>query len=200
MMVFVAIAISYLDRQALPVAVAAIQKDIPLSNTQFGALSSMFLLAYAFMYAGGGALIDALGTRRGFLLIMIFWSLACASHSLATGFLMLAASRFLLGVGEGGGFPAATKVIAEWFPAKERSTAMGIVNAGTALGGVAAPPLIALVITASDWRAVFIVTGIVGFVWAVWWWRAYYPPEQHPRLGAAERASQTRWDTGIGTG
>src|SRR6187455_2398295 len=131
LLVCVAIAISYLDRQSLPVAVAAIQRDIPLTNTQFGALSSVFLFAYALMYAGGGALIDRLGTKRGFLLIMVFWSLACASHSLATAFWMLAASRFLLGVGEGGGFPAATKVIAEWFQASERSTAMGFVNAGT---------------------------------------------------------------------
>jgi ACS family hexuronate transporter-like MFS transporter len=146
LLVCAAIAISYLDRQALPVAIAAIQRDIPLTNTEFGALNSMFLLAYAFMYAGGGALIDWLGTRRGFLTIMIFWSLACASHSLATGFWMLAASRFLLGAGEGGGFPAATKVIAEWFPAQDRSTAMGVVNAGTAVGAVVAPPAIAAII------------------------------------------------------
>jgi len=139
--VCVAIAISYLDRQSLPVAVAAIQKDIPLTNTQFGALTSIFLLAYALMYAGGGALVDRLGTRRGFLLIMIVWSLACASHSLAASFWMLAASRFLLGAGEGGGFPAATKVIAERFPIGERSTAMGLVNAGTAIGGVVSPIL-----------------------------------------------------------
>jgi len=181
LLVFVAIAISYLDRQALPVAVAAIQKDIPLTNTQFGALSSMFLLAYAFMYAGGGALIDRLGTRRGFLIIMIFWSLACASHSLATGFVMLAASRFLLGVGEGGGFPAATKVVAEWFTAKERSTAMGIVNAGTAVGAVVAPPAIAAIILYGNWRFVFIAFGIVGLLWAVWWHLAY--PSTPPQAG-----------------
>jgi MFS transporter, ACS family, hexuronate transporter len=179
LLVFVAIAISYLDRQALPVAVAAIQVDIPLSNTQFGALSSMFLLAYALMYAGGGALIDRLGTRRGFLIIMVFWSLACASHSLALAFWMLLVSRFLLGVGEGGGFPAATKVIAEWFPARERSTAMGVVNAGTAAGAVIAPPAIAAIVTYGNWRLVFIVFGIVGLLWAVWWSRAYpaAPPE-----------------------
>ena len=139
-----AIAISYLDRQTLPVAVAAIQRDIPLTNTQFGALQSSFLLAYALMYTGGGAL-DRSRSARGAdsSLIMVVWSLACASHGLATGFWMLAASRFLLGVGEGGGFPAATKAVAEWFPARERSTAMGIVNAGTAVGAVVAPPAIA---------------------------------------------------------
>ena len=100
---------------------------------------------------------------------------------------MLAVSRLLLGAGEGGGFPAATRAVAEWFPTRERSTAMGIINAGTALGGVAAPPLIALVLTVADWRTVFSLTGVVGAVWSVWWWQAYYPPEQHPRLTAAER-------------
>ena len=116
LLVSAAIAISYLDRQALPVAVKAIEADIPLTNTQFGELTSSFLLAYALMYTGGGVIVDRLGTRRGLLTIMIFWSLACASHSLAGGFGLLVVSRFLLGMGEGGGFPAATKVIAEWFP------------------------------------------------------------------------------------
>ena len=186
-LVSAAIAISYLDRQALPVAIKAIQRDIPVSNEQFSLLQSAFLIAYAVMYAGGGKLIDVFGTRAAFLAIMLFWSAACASHALATSVGMLAVSRLLLGAGEGGGFPAATRAVAEWFPTRERSTAMGIINAGTALGGVAAPPLIALVLTTSDWRTVFYLTGVVGVVWAVWWWRAYYPPEQHPRLTAAER-------------
>jgi ACS family hexuronate transporter-like MFS transporter len=170
-MVTAAIGISYLDRQSLPVAVAAIQRDIPLSNTEFGALSSCFLLAYAVMYAGGGALVDRLGTKRGFLLIMTFWSVACASQSLAMGFGMLAISRFLLGAGEGGGFPAATKVIAEWFPVSERSTAMGLVNAGTAIGAVVAPPAIAFILLESNWRAVFVACGLVGLLWSLWWAR-----------------------------
>ena len=173
LLVCVAIAISYLDRQSLPVAVAAIQRDIPLTNTQFGALSSVFLFAYALAYAGGGVLIDRLGTRRGFLVIMVFWSLACASHGLATSVWMLAGSRFLLGAGEGGGFPAATKVIAEWFPVRERSTAMGIVNAGTAVGAVVAPPAIAAILIYSNWRWVFVACGAVGLVWAVWWWSSF---------------------------
>jgi ACS family hexuronate transporter-like MFS transporter len=171
-----AIAISYLDRQSLPVAVAAIQREIPLTNTQFGALTSIFLLAYALMYAGGGALIDRWGTRHGFTIIMIFWSLACASHGAATGFVMLAASRFLLGAGEGGGFPAATKVIAEWFPVRERSTAMGLVNAGTAIGAVVAPPAIATILTHGSWRWVFVACGAAGLIWTLWWTAMYAPP------------------------
>lgn len=193
-MVTAAIGISYLDRQSLPVAIAAIQHDIPLSNTEFGALSSCFLLSYALMYAGGGALVDRLGTKRGFLLIMTFWSLACASQSLAVSFGMLAISRFLLGAGEGGGFPAATKVIAEWFPIRERSTAMGLVNAGTAVGAVVAPPAIAAILTVSSWRAVFVACGGVGLLWSLWWARAM--PAQPTASAVAAMDPQARGDRG----
>ena len=172
-LVSVAIAISYLDRQTLPVAVQAISKDIPLSNGQFSALQSAFLFSYALMYAGGGKLVDLMGTQRGFMVIMLFWSLACASHALAASFAMLLTSRFLLGVGEGGGFPAATRAVAEWFPAKERATAMGIINAGTAVGAVAAPPLIAAVLGYSNWRWIFVLTGGLGILWVVWWRFSY---------------------------
>ena len=158
-LVSAAIAISYLDRQTLPVAIQAIERDIPVSNEQFSFLQSSFLVSYALMYAGGGRLVDVLGTRTGFLIIMVFWSLACASHGLAASVGMLAVSRFLLGLGEGGGFPAATRAVAEWFPVHERSTAMGIINAGTAVGGIVSAPLIALVLSTSDWRTVFFLTG-----------------------------------------
>jgi ACS family hexuronate transporter-like MFS transporter len=186
-LVSAAIAISYLDRQTLPVAIKAIERDIPISNEQFSLLQTAFLIPYAVMYAGGGKLMDVVGTRMGMLAIMLFWSIACASHGLATSFGMLVVSRLLLGMGEGGGFPAATRAVAEWFPVTERSTAMGIINAGTAVGGVIAPPLLALIITRADWRAVFYVTGLIGVAWAVWWWYAYYPPERHPKLAADER-------------
>jgi MFS transporter, ACS family, hexuronate transporter len=139
------------------------------------------------MYAGGGALIDRLGTRRGFIVIMIAWSLACAAHGLATGLRSLALSRFLLGAGEGGGFPAATKAVAEWFPARERSTAMGIINAGTAVGAVIAPPLIAAIVLYANWRWAFYTCGAAGLLWTVWWWASYHPPSEHAGLSAAER-------------
>jgi ACS family hexuronate transporter-like MFS transporter len=172
-----AIAISYLDRQTLPVAVHAITRDIPLSNEQFSYLQSAFLLAYALMYAGGGKLSDALGTRRGFFVIMLFWSVACASHGLALNFAMLAASRFLLGVGEGGGFPAATRAVAEWFPVNERATAMGIINAGTAVGAVVAPPMIAGILLIANWRWIFLAAGGMGLLWSIWWRISYRDPD-----------------------
>lgn len=182
-----AIAISYFDRQTLPIAIHVIQKEIPVSNGQFSHLQAAFLAAYALMYAGSGKLMDVLGTRRGFLLIMIWWSLACASQGLATSVPLLAVSLFLLGMGEGGGFPAATKAMAEWFPARERSTAMGLMNAGTALGAVAAPPLIALTLAHLSWRWVFFLAGAVGLTWTVWWIRDYQPAALHPRLSSDER-------------
>ena len=123
-MVAIAIAISYFDRQTLPVAIAAIQHNIPLSDQQFSYLQTGFLLSNAAMYVGGGRLLDLLGTRKGFLLIMLWWSIACALHGLANGFMMLLAARFLLGAGEGGAFPAATRVISEWIEPAQRATAM----------------------------------------------------------------------------
>jgi ACS family hexuronate transporter-like MFS transporter len=187
-LITVAIAISYLDRQTLPIAVDAVRRDIPISNTEFADLQVAFLVAYGLMYAGGGKLIDVLGTRRGFFVIMIFWSLACASHGLATAFWMLAVSRFLLGLGEGGGFPAATKAVAEWFPVQQRSSAMGLINAGTAVGAVIAPPAIAVIIGLAGWRWVFLLAGASGLAWTLWWLIEYFPPAQHPRLTDHERS------------
>lgn len=190
-LVSVAIAISYLDRQTLPIAIGEIQREFPISNSVKAFLDSAFLLTYGLMYVGGGRLMDVLGTRRGFLIIMIFWSLACASHGIAGGVFMLAASRLLLGIGEGGGFPAATRVVAEWFPVKDRATAMGIINAGTGVGGVIAPPLIAAIITniawlgISSWRWVFFITGAVGLLWTLWWAKAYFTPTDKGAVKAA---------------
>ena len=195
-LVSAAIAISYLDRQTLPVAVNAIGKDIALSNQQFSTLQSAFLFAYAFMYAGGGKLADALGTRRGFTVIMIFWSLACASHALALSFAMLVVSRFLLGMGEGGGFPAATRAVAEWFPTHERASAMGIINAGTAVGAVIAPPLIAVILSFCNWRWIFVISGAMGLLWTAWWRLSYVSPQQGPEVNASDdgdSAAHVRW-------
>lgn len=186
-LVSAAIAISYLDRQTLPVAVKAIGRDIPLTNEQFSYLQSAFLLAYAFMYAGGGKLADALGTKRGFTVIMLFWSFACLSQGFALNFAMLAVSRFLLGAGEGGGFPAATRAVAEWFPVKDRATAMGIINGGTAVGAVAAPPLIAGILAFANWRWIFFLSGALGALWTLWWVFSYFVPKS---AGDEDRASE----------
>ncbi len=149
MLVSVAIAISYLDRQTLPVAIKAIERTFRSRTSSSRSLQSSFLIAYAVMYAGGGKLMDVFGTRAASSAIMMFWSLACAQPRARDRALACSAvSRLLLGMGEGGGFPAATRAVAEWFPVNERSTAMGIINAGTARRRRVAPPLIALVLHA----------------------------------------------------
>ncbi len=200
-----AIVLSYLDRQTLPWTLSQIHADYPFSDQIKALFDSSFLIAYGLMYLGGGWLLDRLGTRRGFLLVMIFWSLASASQGFAANYglppvfgmsfalVMLVASRCLLGMGEGGGFPAATRVVAEWFPVQERSTAMGIINAGTAVGAVVAPWLIFLVLNYTGWfglaawRWVFFVSGALGLLWTVWWICAYRPMHRHPGLSDAER-------------
>jgi len=181
-MVGAAIAISYLDRQTLPWAITRIQSDIPIGYQTKAFLDSAFLVTYGLMYLGGGWLLDRIGTRRGFLIIMTFWSLACASQGLAGDVIALAASRLLLGMGEGGGFPAATRAIAEWFSPADRASAMGVVNAGTAVGAVVAAPLIALILShvgwvgLSSWRWVFFITGALGLAWGCWWLASYRTP------------------------
>ena len=173
LMVTAAIAISYFDRQTLPVAISSIQHNIPISNQQFSYLQTAFLLAYAATYVIGGRLLDLLGTRRGFMLIMVWWSVACALHGAASGMALLLVARFLLGMGEGGAFPAAARVVSEWIEPQDRSTAMGIINAGTAVGSVLAAPLVGFVLLTLGWRAVFVLSGSVGIAWVIWWWVAY---------------------------
>jgi len=183
-MIAVAIAISYLDRQTLPWAIKYIEADIPIGNQTKAFLDSAFLATYGLMYLGGGWLLDRVGTRAGFLAIMVFWSLACASHGFAGGIAALVVSRLLLGMGEGGGFPAATRAVAEWFPPERRAAAMGLVNAGTAVGAVIAPPLIAGVLAygnwfgLASWRWVFFLTGSLGLAWALWWFLTYRTPTE----------------------
>ena len=139
------------------------------------------------MYVIGGKLVDVLGTRIGYVLIISWWSIANILHGLVNSFLGLGIARFLLGVGEGGGFPASAKAVSEWFPEKERSLAFGIFNTGSSLGAVVAPPLIALIIIDFDWRWLFFITGSMGLVWAVLWLRTYSKPEKSRFLSACER-------------
>lgn len=186
-LITVAVAIGYLDRQALAVSIKAIEADFAVSDQQFGILQTLFFMAYACMYMGGGRLMDALGTRRGFFLIMVWWSLACAAHGLADGFGMLAAGRLMLGLALGGTFPAGAKAIAEWFPSQERSTAMGMINGGGSVGAVIAPPLFALVLAYLPWPWVFYLSGALGLVCAAWWLYSYHPASEYPRLSPKER-------------
>jgi len=182
----IATAINYLDRMTLPVVISQLQQKFGITEGQFGALNSLFLLAYAIMYAGGGRISDWLGTRLGYALMMIWWSLSCAAHGLVNGFKGLAVFRFSLGIGEGGSFPTSAKTVSEWFPARERSTAFGMFNTGSAIGSVIAPPLLALIVVLLSWRWVFIISGSFGIIWAVYWLLTYHIPSKHPRITQSE--------------
>ncbi len=174
---------NYLDRMTLAVAIIAISQSFEVTDSQYAQISSYFLIAYAIMYAGGGRLIDKLGTYWGFLIINIFWGLAVMSHGIANSFIGLALSRFFLGIGEGGGFPAACKAVSEWFPARERSTAFGIFNAGSSIGSVVAVPLFSAIMLYLNWRWVFFFSGSIGFFWVAYWMYFYRVSKDRPRWG-----------------
>jgi ACS family hexuronate transporter-like MFS transporter len=179
--------INYLDRQALAVAAPVIVDEFSLTNTQFGAITSAFLFAYAIGQIIVGPIIDRLGTKRAFSLAVVAWSLAGMLHAAARGFWSLLVFRTALGVTEAANFPAALKAVAEWFPKSERSLAVGIVTVGPGLGAVLAPPLLGWLITRFGWEWAFIVPGVAGLVWFWIWEVAYASPESHPRLPSRER-------------
>jgi MFS transporter, ACS family, aldohexuronate transporter len=180
-------ALAYVDRQTLPVVIGEIQKTIPISDLQFARLQFMFLLAYGIMYAVSGKITDLLGARWGYAVFIVWWSSANLMQGTVSSIFGLGVGLFLLGIGEGGCFPAAAKAISEWFPAKERSLAFGIFNAGSGIGATIAPPFIALIVLGLNWRWVFFITGAIGFAWAALWLTLYYPPAVHKRLTDLER-------------
>lgn len=170
-------AINYLDRQNFPLVYAEIKHTIAISDAQYGLLSSLFLLAYGTMYAVGGRVVDLLGSKIGYAIIVVWWSLANILHGFVSNILGLGVSRFLLGMGEGGGFPASAKVVSEWFPQKERSYAFGIFNTGSSIGAIIAPVLIFLIVDATgSWRWTFIVFGLVGLLWVLAWMKMFHVP------------------------
>jgi ACS family hexuronate transporter-like MFS transporter len=181
-------ALSYLDRQSFPVAVTEIQKQIALSNRQYSVLQMLFLLAYSAMYAGGGKIADWLGTRLGYAMLILWWSAATILHGLVSTVFGLGIARFLLGFGEGGGFPCSAKAVSEWFPPEDRAFAFGIFNTGSSVGAVVAPPLIAFIILTLDWRWVFFITGALGLLWALAWWVFYDLPQKQKLITPDELA------------
>jgi ACS family hexuronate transporter-like MFS transporter len=186
-LIAMATAINYLDRQNLPVVISEIRKTIPIDDVQFGIINSLFLFAYGTMYAVGGRILDVFGSRVGYAAMIIWWSLANILHGLVSTITGLGIARFLLGIGEGGGFPGSAKVVSEWFPAKERSFAFGIFNTGSSLGAVIAPPLIAFIATSFGWRWSFFITGLFGLIWVICWIRIYTLPAKSKYVTAEEK-------------
>jgi ACS family hexuronate transporter-like MFS transporter len=185
-LVFFITVINYVDRMTISVLAPVITSDLGLTNTEFGAISVWFLVAYTLSQGVSGKVFDRFGTKLGFVFSVIVWSVAAILHAFATGLTSLAAFRFLLGVGEAGNFPGAAKVAAEWFPQKDRALAQGIFNSGVALGSIVAPPLIVWLQLMYGWKVTFIFTGALGFIWLAFWLIFYYPRKEHKWLTEKE--------------
>ena len=185
-LLFLATLISYIDRLTLSVLAPTICADLHLSNFQYASISVWFLLAYSFGQTVFGKLQDRMGTKMGLSIAMTLWSIAETAQAATRGLFSLCAFRFVLGLGEGGHWPAAIKGIAEWFPIEERAFGIGIVNTGATLGSAAAPPLIVWLELSFGWRTTFIVTGLLGFAWLLLWNWCYEPPQKHAWLRTTE--------------
>lgn len=186
-LVFLATLINFIDRLTVSVLAPIIVKDLNLSNQQFAAIATWFLVAYAASQAMSGRLYDRVGVKRGFSISILIWSAAAMAHALARSAGTLSFFRFMLGLGEAGNWPGAAKVAAEWFPASQRAFAMSIFNSGAALGSVIAPPVIVYLQMQYGWQATFLATGALGLVWLILWLWIYQPPLEHRWMGDSER-------------
>ena len=173
---FWATVVNYLDRQTLSVAAPVLIERFGMTSTSYSRVVFSFLLAYTLMNGISGPLIDRLGTRVGYGLCMLWWSASSVLHAFSTGPVSLGICRFLLGMGEAGNWPGAVKVVAEWFPERERALASGIFNSGSSVGAVLAPPVVAFILLSLGWRWAFVIVGLAGFVWLAIWWPVYKTP------------------------
>lgn len=188
-MLLMATMLNYVDRSMLALVLPDMRKEFALSESDYAHVVSLFLFAYAVMYAGAGYLIDALGTRRGFAVFLFGWSLAQLLHTFVRGIGSLAACRFLLGITEPGNFPAAVKAVNEWFPPSDRAVGIGLFNSGASLGTAIAVPLGAFLTLKYGWRSAFLMTGGIGFAGLAAWLVLYQPPWRNRWLREEERQS-----------
>src|SRR6476660_4665938 len=184
--------INYLDRQTLSVVAPTLREEFGMSNEDYGYVLSAFMLAYTVSNGLSGPLLDRLGTRFGYALCMAWWSTAGILHAFAIGPWSLAGSRFLLGMGEAGNWPAAVKVVSDWFPARERALAAGIFNSGAAIGAIIAPPLITWLVLQFNWQTAFVCVGVAGYLWLIGWWLSYDTPTNVRKEMAVETARPLR--------
>jgi ACS family hexuronate transporter-like MFS transporter len=187
-LLFGATTINYVDRQVIGILKNHLQQSIGWSEIDYGNIVMAFQAAYALGLLLAGHLMDRIGTRRGFSVAVILWSLAGLGHALARSALGFGIARFALGLGEAGNFPAAIKTVAVWFPRKERALATGIFNAGSNVGAVVAPMVVPWITLRYGWPWAFILTGASGFLWLLLWLAVYRRPEEHPSLSKAEFA------------
>ncbi|MDQ2712910.1 MAG: MFS transporter, partial [Acidobacteriota bacterium] len=175
-LLFFATSVNYMDRQVLGILAPTLQHDIGWTEQQYSYIISAFQVAYAIGLVAAGRMVDRLGTRIGYAVIMGVWSLAAMSHALASSALGFGVARFLLGLGESGNFPAAVKATAEWFPQRERSLATGIFNSGSSLGAILAPALVPMITLRFGWQAAFLGIGLFGLFWIIPWLSHYRIP------------------------
>jgi ACS family hexuronate transporter-like MFS transporter len=187
-LLFVATVINYLDRQVFGILAPDLQKDMGWTELDYGRMVVAFQIAYAVMMMVSGGLLDRIGTRLGYALSVLVWSIAEIGHAFARTALGFGIARFFLGSAEAGNFPIAVKTVAEWFPASERALAAGLFNSGVALGSIVAPLTVPFIARAYGPRAAFVATGVVGLLWIPAWLSLYRPRRSHPRLSAEERA------------
>jgi len=180
--------INYIDRSVFGVVAPMIREQFGIGDADYGLITSGFLLAYGIGQLISGPLIDRLGTKRAFSLAAVFWSVATIMHALGRGIWSFFALRVLLGLAEAANFPAASKAVAQWFPANERSTAVAIFMLGAGLGAIITPPLTVWTIQTLGWQWAFIIPGSLGLVWVFLWQRWYHLPETHPTIEPAEKA------------
>ena len=203
-LLFAGTALNYVDRNVLSVLEPKIRLDIGWTPEQWGMINGSFWLAYAAFALLTGRLLDRVGTRLGYALILGWWGLACALHGLAGSVLAFAIFRFILGVGEAGVAPATAKATAEWFPKSERGLAFGLAMSGTMLGGVIAPPLTGIIAVNLGWQAAFFFAGGLCALWVAGWIAVYNQPAKHKRITEEERqyvlSSQAAEDAERGTG
>jgi MFS transporter, ACS family, hexuronate transporter len=185
-MLFAATSINYMDRQVLSILAPTLQHSIGWTEQQYGYIVGAFQFAYALGLIVAGRMVDKLGTRLGYSIVMGLWSAAAMAHSLVQSAFGFGVARFFLGLGESGNFPAAVKATAEWFPQKERSLATGIFNSGSNLGAILAPAMIPWITLHYGWRPAFLATGTFSSLWIVWWAWKYRLPKEDPRVSNAE--------------
>ena len=180
--------INYIDRSVFGVVAPMIREQFDIGDADYGLITSGFLLAYGIGQMISGPLIDRLGTKRAFSLAAVFWSVATVMHALGRGLWSFFALRILLGLAEAANFPAASKAVAQWFPANERSTAVAIFMLGAGLGAIITPPLTVWTMQTLGWQWAFIIPGSMGLIWVFFWQRWYYLPETHPSIEPTEKA------------
>lgn len=180
--------INYIDRSVFGVVAPVVRDLFSIGDADYGLITSGFLFAYGIGQLVSGPIIDRLGTKRAFGLAALLWSLSTVLHSLGRGLWSFFAMRVTLGLAEAANFPAATKAVAQWFPARERATAVGIFMLGAGLGAIVTPPLTVWIMETLGWRWAFIIPGALGLLWVILWQRWFHLPEDHPTLPAAERS------------